>query len=262
MFRRFPSILQPDKYGYTFDSGPMDYSSRHEVCRYFRQYETYGHGLVQHSHAWPITRTFMHDYLASLAAYLVANPEQPGDEETFTQTLAYEFSDGPSVDAMDFCASVVYRESDNKWTKRRYYSVQERKIGNKSKEHDKRYQEIKEWNDGRPMAIYRMLVGEWPTALKCYSYAKVIKDWTAKQPKMWMPVVPEFLEWKEFTGKYDSPETEKAEILDASYDLIKDVLERYRLSYQITQTMQRINRHVEELAPKPVLQIEGNTSAA
>ena len=263
MYRRFASLMHPNEFGYAYDSGG-DWSSNVHVCREFKMYQTYGDNLTQHSTAWPITREYFADYLASLAAYLVANPDEPNTgEETLTATLGYHFIDGPRDDGIEFCASVVYRESDKSWDKRRYYSVSERKIGGKAKEHDKRYQEIAEWNDGKPNAILRMILPDYSYDLKRYCYACKIKDWVGRQKNGWMPSVLEFLDWKEYYGRYDSPQQAKGEILETAFDLIVSVIERYRLADHIRRKMDQINRNLEDMKPKPAtLQIESTESAA
>lgn len=75
MRRVFKSIAFPEKYGYAFDSDAWEYRSNPFLTSKFRMFETYGDGLCQHSHDWPVTEEYAIDYLYSLAMVVVEDSE-------------------------------------------------------------------------------------------------------------------------------------------------------------------------------------------
>ena len=188
MHRKFASLQHPEQYGYAYDSEAFD--SNAEVDWHMRMFHTYGDGLCQHSGDWPIATQFMPDYLASLAKAMLEDTE-------LVERSTFDFCRVPTNKTIAFCASVKWKESDREWGKRRYYSVSELKISNsRSKEHDKRYQEIREWNDGTPEAIYRMCIPDYSRALQMYSTAQAIREWCSEESgRGWMELPAIFLKW-------------------------------------------------------------------
>jgi len=169
---QFPSIAHPQKYGYAFDTSA--WSSSSETSGYFRQFETYGDGLVRHSCDWTVTFDYLTDYLASMAEAMLASPELIG-------AVGSMFRSPVDEETMAFAASVVFRESDKDWTKRRYYSKSLRKIGNRTKEHDKRYQEITHYQDGSCASMLRVILSDYSSGLERYLTVEAVRLWAVAQ---------------------------------------------------------------------------------
>jgi hypothetical protein len=176
MLRKFASLKDPTKYGYAFDSDVYD--SKAFFSDKFRQFDTFGDGLCQHSRDWSVQVDFMADYMASLATAMLS------DQELVTHAR-WEFLHDPEVRDIEFAASVVFKPvkdangADLGYEKtRRYYSLEELKISAVSaKEYDKRYVRVESWCDGSPEAIYRMLVREYDSGMGYYAVADAIRNW-------------------------------------------------------------------------------------
>jgi hypothetical protein len=169
---KFPSLAYPAKYGYRFDN--TAWSSSSETSGYFRQFETYGDRLIQHSGDWSATFDFLTDYCASLADAMMTNPD-------LVQAVSGTFYAGLDSAEIPFAASVVWRESDGDWSKRRYVSMRLRKVGNKTKEHDKRYVEINRYMDGSCASILRLICGDYTTGLSRYLKREAVRLWAGEQ---------------------------------------------------------------------------------
>ncbi len=184
-YHRFPSLAHPTKYAYAFDTSA--YSSSSETCGYFRQFETYGDGLTQHGGDWSVMFAHLTDFLASLAEAMLSNPE-------LIRAVGGILNPYPHVESIEFAASVVFRESDEDWTKRRYYSVSLKKIGNRTKEHDKRFSEIHKYLDGSCASILRLVLSDYSSGLERYLAHETIRLWAMDQKKR-----PSYGEqWKEY----------------------------------------------------------------
>lgn len=171
---KFASLAHPDKYGYAFDRSA--WSSSTETNSSYRQYETYGDGLTQHSNDWPVLFDNLTDYLASLAVAMLANNE-------LVEAANFSLRRAVGADKIAFAAGVVWKETDNDWAKRRYFSVSLQKMGNKTKEHDKRFTEVGRYHDGSRAAIFRMVCPEYPDGFERYQIAEAIDTWAAAQTK-------------------------------------------------------------------------------
>jgi hypothetical protein len=183
---KFPSIAH-SKYGYSFDTSA--WASHSETSGYFQQFETFGDGLIQHSGSWSVTFDFLTDYLASIAEAMLSNPE-------LIAAVGSMFREYPNVETIAFAASVVWRESDNEWTKRRYYSRSLQKIGNRKKEHDKRYQEITHFQDGSCASMLRLILSDYSGGLERYIASETVRLWAHSQK-----VHPGYGEgWPEYFG--------------------------------------------------------------
>jgi hypothetical protein len=82
-------------------------------------------------------------------------------DEELSQTLLFTFARRPSVKQIEFAASIKYKAAEEKdWNKsRRWFSVLEMKVSKSpSRQHDKRYEEVRDIHDGTPNAIYRMVL--------------------------------------------------------------------------------------------------------
>jgi hypothetical protein len=200
MLAKFLSLREPAKYGYAYDSDCYD--GKAFFSSHFRQFQTYGDGLTQHTRDWPVQVEFLADYLASLAAMMM-------DDAELCNNVRFEFPQ-PHAKDIEFTASIIFKGlknadgADSCYEKTvRYYSLEERKISAApAKQYDKRYQKIEPWCDGKPDAIYRMLVPEWGNGMHHYGYADSIRDWClndfskdSKRP-VWDQGLPaQFLKW-------------------------------------------------------------------
>ena len=177
MIRRFPSLKEPAKYGYAYDTD--QYDSKAFFSDKFRQYETYGDGLCQHSRDWSVQIEHLADYLASLATTMMA-----GDEELISHAR-WNWRADVDVRKIEFAASVVFKSAKNLSGEetgyektRRYYSLEEMKVSSApAKKYDKRYQQVEKWCDGSAEAICRMLIPEYARGMEYYSFADAIRDW-------------------------------------------------------------------------------------
>ena len=219
MRTKFPSLKEPARFGYAFDT--EEYDHRAFFSSKFRQYETYGDGLTQHSGDWSVQVEFLADYLASLATAMLA-----GDEELISHAR-WEFRADCSVEKIEFAASVVFKMAlrpDGQETgyekTRRYFSVEERKVSSSpAKKYDKRYKEVESWCDGSAEAIYRMLIPEYAKGMEFYAYADAIRNWclSSSAAKPYYGGLPaQFLKW--FDG-----DTQKARELRYAWNACKGI---------------------------------------
>jgi hypothetical protein len=168
---KFKSLAHPNKYGYAYDQS--SYSSSSETSGYFRQFETYGDGLTQHSGDWSVTFEYLTDFLGSLAAAML-------DDAPLAERVGSALRSHSYADAIAFAASVVWRESDSSYYKRRYVSMSLRKIGSKDKyEHDNRFVEIEKWMDGSCAAVLRMLLSTYSQGFERYTTYEAVRLWAA-----------------------------------------------------------------------------------
>jgi hypothetical protein len=240
MRTKFASIAKPNEFAYVFDTDAYDSSP--QVDSHFRMFATYGDGFCQHSGDWTITTEFMADYLASMATVMLA-------DEELTKRAAYELTRAPSLKDIEFAASVVFKESDRDWSHRRYYSTSERKLtSSRAKQHDKRYEEVSEWNNGTPAAIYRMLIPSYAHGLTMYAYADAIRNWSLNQTKLYMEMPAEFLNW--FPGDRD-----KLQQLRYAFNACLNLARAYQLRCEALNDLQNINPPAVE-APAQVDQPE------
>lgn len=223
---KFKSFKQPDKYGYSYDTDA--WTSRAEVSSAFRIFETYGDGLTQHSGDWPITKDFLPDYLASLA---VAMSEPDPDE--LIQSVGYTLSRGPSDEEIAFAAGVIWKESDQDWNKRRWFSLELKKItSSAAKEHDKRFSRIEKHHDGTPGAVYTILKPEYSGDLERYLYAEGVRTWFNHLPNgQHMDMAPLFLGWwkEEWRDNGSQRVREECRFLANALEACKFLIEAHRL---------------------------------
>lgn len=169
----FASIAHPEKYGYAFDS---DSYSGNTVYSCFRMFETMGDGLTQHSGDWSVTWEYVIDYLYSLASAMQT------DDDLIAAT-AYAVTRKPLTEAIEFAASVVWKDSDDNYDKRRFYSLEQRKIGGRAKQYDKRYKEISVYQDGTRASILNMVTPDYADGLMRFQYAMAVNEYSFNQKK-------------------------------------------------------------------------------
>lgn len=238
MLKKFKSIAN-SQYGYSYDSQAWD--SRAPFESNFRMFDTYGDGLCQHSPDWSIQLECLADYLFSLA-------EAMRTDDELTQALVFTFARRPSLKEIEFAASVKYKGHEEKdWLKsRRWFSAKELKVSKApSKEHDKRYEEVRDVHDGSPSSMFRILLGEYSTGIQKYLIADAIRDWVMAQDHdgMYMPMTAEFLKW--------SDDREKARLLRDAFEACKNVTESYRLRMATESAIENYRRQIAPKEPTP-----------
>ena len=243
MLRKFASIGQPNLFGYAYESGAWD--SNAQINAHFRMFQTYGDGLTQHSGDWGVTTEFFSDYLFSLADLMLR------DEEV-ADTLRYTLNCGPTAEQIEFCASVKFtpaNDTDYWEKKRRYYSVEEKKISSSdSKRYDKRYSEVDKNCDGSADAIYRMLIPEYADGLKKYIFAHDIHAWCMGafgSSRPWMEMPAKFLTW--------TKDDEVARKMRDALDTVRYIIESKWLRDNTTSMLDNYRDNIER--EKPAKQI-------
>lgn len=172
------------------------------------------------------------------------------------QNCLFTFSRRPSVKAIEFAASVKFKAGEEKdWLKgRRWFSAKELKVSKApSKEHDKRYEEVREIHDGSPNSIFRILVGEYSSGLEKYLTADAIRDWVLAQDRggLYMPMTAEFLKWTD--------DRDKVRQLRDAVEACKNITESVRLRSSTESLVENYRRSV---APKPEAAPEPEPEAA
>jgi hypothetical protein len=171
--------------------------------------------------------------------------------EQLASHACYHIADGPPVDAIQFAATVIYKDSDKQYSKRRYFSVQERKIASAAaKQYDKRYVELSSEHDGTPEAIYRILTPDYADGMQAYAYAEAIREWLQAQPtpKGYMDTPGVFLKWFE--------DREKASALHAAYRACKAACQAHKYRKEAEDGIERFKSYY---LPRPT---EAETVAA
>jgi hypothetical protein len=248
----FASLKEPDKYGYAYDS-EAGWNSNFCLCRNYQQFETYGHGLIQHSGEWTVQVDFLADYLASAAKFCLEAPTE--NSENLLQHLRYEIMRRPVEKVIAFAASVVFKPKDENTyyeKKTRWFSVEECKISTSDSKrydkryqqvrYDKRYQQVEKCHDGSPDAIYRMLITEHADGLQFYTYADAIRDWCqdgeGNERPYFYGLTAQFLKW------FDS-KTEPARDLRYAYNAIRSLCEAYQHHSEAETALQNLHWPIE-----------------
>jgi len=170
----FPSLIHGKERAYTIHDSSYDLDSRgqhHHLADWAGMFETYGDGMVQHSHEFATPEEAFGDYCGSLATFILAGGK---DAETAAEYLAnvcwWNVANRPEV---EFAQSVKYKEG-----KRTYYSKAERKTSTAdSKRNDRRWEEVKEWMDGGLLATFRLCLPDFNLDfLSRYATADAVVD--------------------------------------------------------------------------------------
>ena len=253
--RKFKSIAFSEKYGYTFDSEAWEYRATPFLTQKFRIFETYGDGLCQHSHDWPVTEDFAIDYLYSLAAVVK-------DDQELAEAAAYTCNYTIHKERLEFAASLKYDEKkDNEWGKYRYFSVSEQKVTrNREKEHDTRYRRLTEYQNGTAESILRLVTNEHSDGYERWQIADAVRNWVADNLKsgyMDMPAVQ--LKW--FAGKQHDQYEKAREFRDA-HETLKAACEQWRNKRQAEQFLDCYQRNLENKARREAAATAETTEAA
>ena len=241
MLKKFESIAGK-RHGYSYDSQAFDIHA--PIDCHFRMFDTYGDGLCQHSPDWSVQLDHLADYLASLAQAMLA-------DEELARNCLFTFSRRPSVKQIEFAASVKFVKSaePRDWLKgRRWFSAKELKVSKApSKEHDKRYEEVRECHDGSANSIFRILIGEYSSGLEKYLTADAIRDWVLAEDRggLYMQMPAEFLKWTD--------DRDKARQLRDAIEACKNITESVRLRSATESCLENYRRSVapKEPAPEP-----------
>ena len=193
MYKKFASIANSVKFGYSFDSDKWEYRQNPFLTQKFRMFETMGDGMTQHSHDWPVTEEFVIDYLFSLAGVLLEDAE-------LSNHYGHMFHVQPRLDSLKFAASLIFDpEKDKEWNKKRYYSMSEEKVSRNPKlQYDTRYKELNEYHTGTAESILALVTPEHSDGLERWQYADAVRNWVAENLKKgYMEMAAVQLKWFE-----------------------------------------------------------------
>lgn len=156
MQHRFKSLLNPDKYGFAYDTDgdwnkyyhtvqPLDWKAW--------MFETLGDGFTQHSPLAPVGAELFADYCLSLAQFILEMPDDP--EHTIFRFGIVHLS----KDLADFAFQVRKTEKEIEAGTRKWFNLQERKLStNPAKQHDKRWNEIHCTEDGSTGGAFNVIM--------------------------------------------------------------------------------------------------------
>jgi hypothetical protein len=236
MYKKFKSLAGTE-FAYCYDS--QQYGGNAPIDANFRQFYVYNDGLTAHSADWPIQKENIADYLGSLAEAMLTDAELANE-------LSFKFGRKPSVKQIEFAAGIIYKspKENESFLKRTYFSVSELKVSTSpSKQHDKRYEEVRSIHDGSPAAIFRILIPEYASGLERYLYADAIREWAIEQDGMWMEQPWEFLKWAE--------DRDKGYLISNSLRACLSLVEARRLTYTAEASLANYKRRIEvKEAPK------------
>jgi len=144
--------IKDESMAYCFDSSEFMSYSGSNLGDNLYMFPTYGDNLTQHGPQFPATVSNFVDCLASLAKYLLQNPD---DVEQLTSSTSWPmFGMTVSREEIDFLVKKVNYKED----KVRYYSFQEKKMSSsESKRYDKRWEEIPRYADGTMQGVLSLL---------------------------------------------------------------------------------------------------------
>ena len=133
---------------------------------HFKEFDTLGDGSTQHTPSMFVYPVNALDALSSLAKHLTSNREQWADLD------AFDWRELTSRDEVAFYASLKYNED-----KTVYYNASERKkSASRSKQHDKRWEEIPSWADGGLDAIYSFVCKSYYSYLDRFRLLDQVRD--------------------------------------------------------------------------------------
>lgn len=133
----------------------------------FVEFQTYGNGLVQHSNSLTVSVDCFVDALASLAKHLFDHPEAVQEVEKFWPEDNTRFDK-----RIQFFSSLKYDEE-----KTRYYNESEMKVSaSEKKAHDRRWEAVPSWADGRIEAVFRFTAQSHWGALERYNLYQRLRE--------------------------------------------------------------------------------------
>lgn len=146
------SVLHPKERAYRL-TDDYNYGNRGNapLSQHIEQFETYGDGLTQHSGAWCAQWSELTDVCLSLTKAIVADPLNEA-----WGVLHYTLR-GTSQETLRFVLSIKYREDKEQW-----YSLEDRKVStSETKQHDRRWEKVETWMDGKPGNALSILLKAW-----------------------------------------------------------------------------------------------------
>ncbi len=232
MLKKFASIANSAQYGYAYDSEKWEMSGKSFLATSFRMFQTMGDGLIQHSGDWPVTEEYATDFMFSLAAAMLEDPE-------FCDAVGYTVNRGTCDEDIKFAASLVYKaEKDSVYGKHRYFSMELRKVTrDQEKQHDNRYKELREYHTGTPEIICGMVTPEYADGLMRWNCAAQVRRWCSENQKAFMEMPAVHLQWFKDADRQSN-----------QYDRarqFRDSVEACKAAYQIVQARQLATDHLQ-----------------
>lgn len=176
MQHRFKSLLNPDKYGFAYDTdGDWEKYYRFPQPLHWQawMFETLGDSFTQHGPMTPVGAELFADYCLSLAKFILEMPEDP-------EQAIHRFGiDHIHPDLSDFAFQVRRTEKEIEAGTRKWFNAADRKMSaNPAKQHDKRWQEITSCEDGSMTGAYGIIAQVYPRAdlLKRYTILQNLSE--------------------------------------------------------------------------------------
>lgn len=164
----FDSFSHGSQIQYSFVGGRESFRNNYEVAEQMKM--TKGWQL-----ATPITAEYVGDYLISLAQVI-------SGAEDAARSIAYFLTAGPSDEAIEFAASVKYKEpKQNKkgyWVGNQYYSMQFQRVSTvSSKQYDKRWERVADFHNGSFESVMRLVSPQPGEKFNHYVTAFRVMNW-------------------------------------------------------------------------------------
>lgn len=154
---QFRSIGNPE-WAYAWYDRSLDYDLRRHgpyVADHAGMFMVYSDWPTQHSHESCVPADRFTDWINSLAAHLVATPE---DAKAFIESWPRS---NPDNEKIVLACKIKYREDKRQW-----YSLAEEKVSaSESKRNDRRWEDVPSWADGSFKAVFGIV---------CHGYGDLI----------------------------------------------------------------------------------------
>jgi hypothetical protein len=222
----FPSIINTEKHKFAYDSDRYDTAS---VSAHFEVITK-----RDYSDSWnfpmPIPTNLAGEYMISLATAMLENDE-------LCNYVRYEFTSGPSLEAINFASKVVYKPGK----KDKFYSKSLQRVSAvRTKQYDRRWEVIREGMDGTPDSIMSILTGDYSRdGITRYGYALAIRNWVFAERKryrkysMGSPAL--YLKW---TDDYNEAHT-----IQTGWDAVLTALAIYDAKKNFKYLTDQYNQH-------------------
>jgi len=186
MVHNFRSTINPEKYTFIFDSTKYDNGP---IAPFFL-YQT-----ARLDGSWvypqPLPTHLVGEYLVSLAKEMMGNDE-------LIDCLKYKLPHEPEDTMLEFASKVVYKAGK----KKAYFSREFSRVSSvRTKQYDRRWQEITPEMNGSPTAIMDFLLTEYNRdGLTRYVYARKLRKWlyenkAGRRRYIDMDLPAEFIGW-------------------------------------------------------------------
>jgi hypothetical protein len=187
-------------------------------------FETMGDGMVQHTPDYAVGEEFAIDYLFSLAAAMM-------EDEELVKDCGHLFGYRLDPERIKFAASLVFNpEKDKAWDKKRYYSMSLLKVTrNREKEHDDRYKELNEYQNGSPESILALVMPQHGDGLEAWQYANSVRDWCGDNLKTSLEMPAVQLGWFKDGSRGQGDQWQKAREFRDAMEACHGIAESRRL---------------------------------